>query len=174
MSSSSRQTESPASDTVAGFVAPIPIPRFEEFQAVMRQGLRISSPHFVLHCCPSSTATQATTAAIDNRIGALLPKRWAKKAVRRNLLRRKIYALAALHLPALAQAANQQLDCVVRLRASWLASDFPSAASCALRDVAGQELTQLFTQAQSKLSKQGSAAFTPSSGPKPTAQAKHG
>lgn len=128
----------------------MPIPSFAEFQAVMRQGWRVSSPHFVLHCCPC-LHTKPAQQALPNRIGALLPKRWAKKAVRRNLLRRKIYATAAGHLPALAQAAGHTLDCVVRLRGSWAAQAYPSARSELLKHEVGQELDALFAQAQGKI-----------------------
>ena len=134
----------------------------------MRQGLRVSSPHFVLHCCPKiSRPAHANGASIGkssntgNRIGALLPKRWAKKAVRRNLLRRKIYAIAASHLPALSQTAGQALDCVVRLRASWAVQAYPSASSPKLRQELGQELNTLFVLAQRKILSQGSDAFAP-------------
>ncbi len=134
--------------------APVVIPRFEEFQAVMRQGLRISSQHFVLHCCPRAALVPENQAARQpscSRIGALLPKRWAKKAVRRNLLRRKIYALAAGQLPVLTQAAGADLDCIVRLRAAWAVAEYPSASSDALRQSLDAELQQLFAQAAGKL-----------------------
>ena len=129
------------------------IPQFEEFQAVMRQGLRYHSPHFMLHCAPRTAAAATAPAAgiKGNRIGALLPKRWAKKAVRRNALRRKIYALARLQLPLLAASAGQPVDCVVRLRAAWLAADFPSARSPALQRELDSELHALFALAQSKI-----------------------
>ena len=145
-----------ASDALAGFVAPIAplhiIPQFEEFQAVMRQGLRYSSAHFMLHCAPRTLGSAGASAGSkDSRIGALLPKRWAKKAVRRNALRRKIYALARLQLPLLTASAGQPVDCVVRLRAAWLAADFPSARSPALQRELDSELHALFALAQSKI-----------------------
>ena len=143
----------PASDTLAGFAVPTArlqtIPQFEEFQTVMRQGLRFGSPHFMLHCCPSQHDKAA--AGGYNRIGALLPKRWAKKAVRRNALRRKIYALARQSLPLLAKSAGQPIDCVLRLRAAWLPADFPSAKSPALQSQLDTELRALFALAESKI-----------------------
>lgn len=142
-----------ASEALAGFVAPVPIPKFEEFQAIMRQGLRYSSEHFMLHCAPrQSPATQPKSGGGQrNRIGALLPKRWAKKAVRRNALRRQIYALARQRLPLLAQAAGQPVDCVVRLRAAWPAAVFVSASSPAFKQSVERELAALFTLVQGKL-----------------------
>jgi ribonuclease P protein component len=142
----------------------------------MRQGLRVSSPHFVLHCCPTisrpapaSGNSIGTSRTSSNRIGALLPKRWAKKAVRRNLLRRKIYAIAASHLPALSQAAGLALDCVVRLRASWAVQAYPSASSPKLRQELGQELNTLFAQAQRKIASHGHGVFAPATLPSKTA-----
>jgi len=146
-----------ASDTLAGFVTPAAspqsIPQFEEFQAVMRQGLRYQPALHMLHCAPRTAAALAapTTGIKGNRIGALLPKRWAKKAVRRNALRRKIYALAQDSLPRLALAAGQPIDCVVRLRAAWPVADFPSAKSPALQRELDSELRTLFALAQSKI-----------------------
>lgn len=143
--------ENKSSEALAAFVAPIPIPSFAEFQAAMQQGLRVSSPHFVLHCSPRP-------AGQPNRIGALLPKRWAKKAVRRNMLRRKIYACAATWQNQLAQTASNSFDCVVRLRAQWQASAYPSASSRQLRQEVCVELTALFAQAQRKLQQRATPA----------------
>ena len=140
----------------------VPIPKFEEFQTVMRSGQRYSSEHFMLHCAPRQGAcpAQATGAVGVNRIGALLPKRWAKKAVRRNALRRQIYALAQQGLPVLAQAIGQPLDCVVRLRAAWPATAFISASSPAFKQSVAAELAALFALAQRK-----ARSFAPASAP---------
>lgn len=161
-----------ASEALAGFATPVPIPRFEEFQTVMRLGLRYSSEHFMLHCTPRQGAgTQRGLSSHSdkqpNRIGALLPKRWAKKAVRRNALRRQIYALARQRLPLLAQTAGQPLDCVVRLRAAWPAAAFVSASSPVFKQSVESELAALFTLAQGKI-----RPFTPSDAQQPTGAAK--
>jgi ribonuclease P protein component len=125
----------------------------------MRLGQRYSSEHFMLHCAPRPAAPKLQT----NRIGALLPKRWAKKAVRRNALRRQIYVLARQRLPLLAQAAGQPVDCVLRVRAAWSATVFISASSAAFKQSVEQELAALFTLAQGKM-----RPFAPSSSPKPS------
>lgn len=120
----------------------------------MRLGLRYSSEHFMLHCAPRQNGCSVISQAGDrqaNRIGALLPKRWAKKAVRRNALRRQIYALARQRLPLLAQATGQPLDCVVRLRAAWPATAFVSASSAAFKQSVEGELAALFTLVQGKI-----------------------
>lgn len=69
----------------------------------------------------------------------MVPKRWARRAVTRNLLRRQIYEIGrelSSHLPAVAM--------VVRLRSGFSRQQFPSASSEALKRQARQELLQLF------------------------------
>ncbi len=68
----------------------------------------------------------------------MLPKRWARRAVTRNALRRQIYAVAALATELPVQAL------VVRLRRAFDVREFPSASSDALKRAARAELTQLF------------------------------
>jgi ribonuclease P protein component len=71
-----------------------------------------------------------------------LPKRHAKRAVTRNLLRRQIRAAVEQLQPALAPGLW-----VVRLRAPFDRRQFPSARSTALRDAARAELGQLLQRA---------------------------
>ena len=68
----------------------------------------------------------------------LLPKRWAKRAVTRNTLRRQIYATASLLQDQLPRQAV-----VVRLRAGFSRSVFTSATSTALKQAARSELLHL-------------------------------
>ena len=68
----------------------------------------------------------------------LVPKRWARRAVTRNTLRRQIYAVARE-----LTAGLPQLPMVVRLRSGFSREDFPSATSDALRREARAELLQL-------------------------------
>ena len=69
-----------------------------------------------------------------------MPKRWARRAVTRNAIRRQIYALAdGAPLP---QAAH-----VVRLRSGFDRSRFASASSDALKRAVRAELEQLFARA---------------------------
>ncbi len=75
-------------------------------------------------------------------LGALLPKRWAKRAVTRNLLRRQIYSVGAQYAPALVPAAY-----VVRLRRGFDPAAFVSASSAPLRLAVRTELVQLFGSA---------------------------
>ncbi|MBS0317340.1 MAG: ribonuclease P protein component [Proteobacteria bacterium] len=72
----------------------------------------------------------------------MLPKRWARRAVTRNTLRRQIYSVAAEFEPRLAQAAH-----LVRLRSGFDRRLFPSATSEALRRAVRTELQQLLASA---------------------------
>ena len=71
-------------------------------------------------------------------IGAIVPKRWAKRAVTRNLLKRQIHQVSMLHEDLFPCAAH-----VVRLRTAFDAHVFSSAASPALRKLVADELLQL-------------------------------
>ena len=95
---------------------------------------------------PELSTDNAPTAAnsVDNissppssGVGFVIPKRHARRAVTRNLIRRSMRsALQAHALPA--------GTWVVRLRAPFDARQFPSAASVALREAVRAELVQLF------------------------------
>ncbi len=78
----------------------------------------------------------------DAWIGALVPKRWAKRAVTRNAIKRQIYTLSLQLTPPLPQAAH-----VVRLRSTFDRKQFESATSPALKQAVRGELEQLFARA---------------------------
>lgn len=82
-------------------------------------------------------------AAAPIRLGAVVPKRHARRAVTRSLLKRQIYAAARRHADALPQGWW-----VVRLRAPFDRAVFASAASPALRRLARAELDALFVAAR--------------------------
>lgn len=73
----------------------------------------------------------------------MVPKRWAKRAVTRNAIKRQIYHVSNALEPALAQSAH-----VVRLRAAFDRKQFVSATSDALKAAVRAELLQLFARAQ--------------------------
>ena len=92
-----------------------------DFDAVMDTGVQASTPHFALH---------VKTPTAVNRIGAVVPKRWAKRAVTRNTIRRQIYALAAHRtwpLPA--------SDRVIRLRKAFDTQVFESRGSVGVTNI---------------------------------------
>lgn len=70
-------------------------------------------------------------------LGAVLPKRLARRAVTRNLLRRQIRAAVERHLATLPPGLW-----LVRLRAGFDRASFVSAASETLRCAARAELDQ--------------------------------
>ena len=75
-------------------------------------------------------------------LGALVPKRWAKRAVTRNLIKRQIYNVASLYESRFPEAAL-----VVRLRAGFDRQHFVSAASDQLKKAVRMEIELLLTTA---------------------------
>lgn len=124
--------------------------QWSEFQAVMSAGSVARTPHFVLHQwqAPVKASTgsgfEKTPALFVDGVwmmGALTPKRWAKRAVTRNLIRRQVHAVSREFEKSLTPTAY-----VVRLRAAFNPRVFMSASSQALRQVVRKELVQLFEQ----------------------------
>ena len=68
----------------------------------------------------------------------MAPKRWAKRAVTRNAIKRQIYTVSASLKSHLPQAAF-----LVRLRREFSRKDYPSASSTALKDAVRSELLDL-------------------------------
>jgi ribonuclease P protein component len=109
-----------------------------QFQAVLAGGTLARTAHFALH----HVAIDALGGALfpvgnDAWLGAMVPKRWAKRAVTRNAIKRQVYAVSAEH--SLAPAAH-----VVRLRSGFDRKIFISASSDALKLAVRLELQQLF------------------------------
>ncbi len=93
---------------------------------------------------PGSVGPKTALFAVrDAWIGALVPKRWAKRAVTRNAIKRQIYTVSQAALPPLPVAAH-----VVRLRAGFDREQFISASSQALKRAVRGELQELFARAQ--------------------------
>jgi ribonuclease P protein component len=127
-----------------------------QFQAVLAGGTVAKTAHFALHRSPLQGARPAPESAPPNPVagatalfdipavwmGALVPKRWARRAVTRNAIKRQIYAVAELYEARLPQAAH-----VVRLRAAFDRAQFKSASSDALKQAVRAELLQLLSQA---------------------------
>jgi ribonuclease P protein component len=135
-----------------------------QFQAVLAGRTIARTRHFALHCAaldladtasanfneaPSSNAlpTGRTTtqpglfAVNDVWVGAMVPKRWAKRAVTRNAIKRQIYMVCVELKPQFEMAAH-----VVRLRSGFDKAEFVSASSTALKSAVRQELNQLFAK----------------------------
>lgn len=142
-----------------------------QFQAAMAGGTVARTAHFALHrlaldagsAALSPLADGAGTApahaakplfsAVDVWLGAMVPKRWARRAVTRNAIKRQIYSVAMALDPPLMAAAH-----VVRLRTTFDRKQFVSASSEALKQAVRAELLQLFARA------------APRSGPPPGAR----
>jgi ribonuclease P protein component len=120
-----------------------------QFDAAMNpaKGAKVlgKTQHFCLHA-GLSIEQQYSSAAL---VGVVLPKRWAKSAVRRNLLRRAIYQQAQ-GLPQLQSLPDTHTALVVvRLTCGFAQTAFRSARSKVLQQAVNVELQNLFLNAQS-------------------------
>ncbi|WP_114471249.1 ribonuclease P protein component [Pseudorhodoferax soli] len=120
-----------------------------QFQAVMAGTTVSRTAHFALHriALPAPLAEEQADArplfpVDDCWIGAVLPKRWARRAVTRNAIRRQIYAVCGEHAAALPAAVH-----VVRLRSGFDRKQFISATSVQLKQAVRGELEQLVRRA---------------------------
>lgn len=115
--------------------------------------------HFALHrnalnarATPMPSGRQGEAQGLfplqDMWIGAMVPKRWAKRAVTRNAIKRQIYTVSAGFSHQSPQAAF-----VVRLRRDFSRTEFVSASSEQLKQAVRAEvrvLMQTLLQLESK------------------------
>ncbi|HEX2540773.1 MAG TPA: ribonuclease P protein component [Caldimonas sp.] len=142
--------------------------RSVDFERVLRVRSRATTAHFAVHhlaalpsapararrirSAPDLSTSQGIRGAspVDDCaseapqpdgqwLGAVVPKRHARRAVTRSLIKRQIYAAAERHRTELAAGLW-----VVRLRAPFDRQRFPSAASAALKLGSRTELDALF------------------------------
>ena len=117
-----------------------------QFQAVLGGLLVAKTSHFALHRVELNAAVCATASALlkplfpiqETWFGAMAPKRWAKRAVTRNVIKRQIYTVSA-SLTQLPQPAAF----LVRLRREFSREDYPSATSTSLKEAVRAELLVL-------------------------------
>lgn len=153
-----------------------------QFQAAMAGGTVSRTAHFALHrlvldAAGSNPASGAASAAAPTGpgslpptqgpqalfvvqgvwLGAMVPKRWARRAVTRNTIKRQIYTVGATFEARLPQAAH-----VVRLRTAFDRKQFVSATSDQLKQAVRAELLQLFGHA-ARRSGGAAAASAPAS-----------
>lgn len=103
------------------------------------------TPHFALHRASLDSLHEGRRLfpVVDTWVGVLLPKRWAKRAITRNAIRRQIYETARLR----AQTVGlPEAALVVRLRTAFSRQTFVSATSDALKQAVRAELEQLYAQ----------------------------
>jgi ribonuclease P protein component len=141
------------------------IVRSVDFERVLGSPIRARSTHFAVHFLESrpsqpakprsqavstelstGLAPQEGVAVDDSRpdacwLGAVVPKRHARRSVTRNLLKRQIRRTAG------EQAGLTPGLWVVRLRSPFDRKTFSSASSDALRALAGEELATVFADA---------------------------
>jgi len=115
-----------------------------QFQAVLAGATVARTVHFALHRC-ALDAPPGAASLFDSQdvwLGAMVPKRWARRAVTRNAIKRQIYSIGAASGHALPQAAH-----VVRLRAGFDRKEFVSAISDPLKAAVRAEIQQLLERA---------------------------
>lgn len=139
--------------------------RSQDFERALASPAWLRSAHFSLHHAVDVATVTAhedgkgelstgqadiTTPPVDDltgrgvstglatRLGLVVPKRHARRSVTRNLLKRQMRAAAERHAEHLAPGAW-----VLRLRSPFARSDFPSAASEALRQAVRRELDEM-------------------------------
>ena len=131
-----------------------------QFQAVLAGTTVARSEHFALHRSELPLQSDSVAKAnesgretkdmlseprswplfpvLDLWMGAMVPKRWAKRAVTRNAIKRQIYTVSAVFSPQHRQAAF-----VVRLRRDFSRKVYLSASSDQLKQVVRSELLSL-------------------------------
>ena len=113
-----------------------------QFQAVLGGVLIAKTSHFALHRAELDALNTVKASALFPArvawIGAMAPKRWAKRAVTRNAIKRQIYNVSASLSSFLPQAAF-----LVRLRCEFSRKEFPSASSVAMKEAVRAELLVL-------------------------------
>ena len=131
-----------------------------QFQAALAGGTVSRTPHFALHrlhlgeTSVGSSSLQADDSQVQVAqvalfqpkavwLGAMVPKRWARRAVTRNAIKRQIYVISAQYEVRMPCAAH-----VVRLRAGFDRKQFISATSTLLKQAVRLELEQLFERAE--------------------------
>ncbi len=121
-----------------------------QFQAVLAGATVARTAHFALHRraldVPVTSADGSPGEPLFDRqvawVGAMVPKRWARRAVTRNAIKRQIYIVSAAATDSLPTAAH-----VVRLRAGFDRKQFVSASSALLKAAVRAELQQLLARA---------------------------
>ena len=123
-----------------------------QFQAVLAGFIVSKTDHFALHRNRldiepvmaqkgNGSATRLLFRVQATWIGAVVPKRWAKRAVTRNLIKRQIYSVSdefSQHCPLAAF--------VVRLRHGFARTEFVSASSAQLKYAVRTELRTLMRE----------------------------
>ena len=112
-----------------------------QFQAVLGGQTVSKTSHFAMHCKAVDITLPGELHPLFTPgvwLGAMVPKRWAKRAVTRNSIKRQIYAIGmGLNL------CSPSAAYVVRLRQEFSRKNFPSASSVTLQEAVRAELIDL-------------------------------
>jgi ribonuclease P protein component len=124
----------------------------EQYQAVLAGTTVARTAHFAMHSSAKDATAQKPAQSTQERnalfnadgvwLGAMVPKRWAKRAVTRNLIKRQIYNVANRYEALLPVTAH-----VIRLRAGFDRQEFISAASDQLKKTVKTEIELLLNKA---------------------------
>lgn len=156
---------------------------FERALGAGPAGVVARSTHFVLHFVPPpeaparpdarSTAAELSTGHVPSdsqavdcpagagpqpQVGAVIPKRWARRSVTRNLLKRQVFASFERQSPPIPPGVW-----VVRLRSTFDREQFRSSASEVLKHTARGELDALLGQGLARVRRAGTAPRPPAS-----------
>jgi ribonuclease P protein component len=118
---------------VAGFPKAARLLKTDEFSSVFRLRPWSRTGHFVVYGCPSGGLA---------RLGLVIGKKYAPRAVTRNLVRR-----LAREIFRLQRAELQGWDIVVRLHKRFDKKAMPSGSSETLKDLCRREIVTLLTKA---------------------------
>jgi ribonuclease P protein component len=118
----------------------------EQFQAVLASATIVRTAHFAMHrSALNETASVSPGTELFRPagvwLGAMVPKRWAKRAVTRNLIKRQIYSVAVRYETMLPKVAH-----VVRLHAGFDRVQYTSASSIELKIAVRSEIELLFSK----------------------------
>ena len=120
-----------------------------QFQAVLAGAIVARTMHFALHRNALDVMNMQTVVSKthdspelfplqDIWLGAMVPKRWAKRAVTRNAIKRLIYTVSNDFSPRVSDTGW-----VVRLRRDFSRKEFVSASSEALKQLVRSEVQVL-------------------------------
>ena len=120
-----------------------------QFQAVLAGAIVARTMHFALHRNALDVMNMQTVVSKthdspelfplqDIWLGAMVPKRWAKRAVTRNAIKRQIYTVSNDFSPRVSDTGW-----VVRLRRDFSRKEFVSASSEALKQQVRSEVQAL-------------------------------
>jgi ribonuclease P protein component len=143
----------------------------KRFQAVLATRPCSKSAHFMLHyravdklsTAPPSDSTplvdDSGVRPVPVSLGLVVPKRHARRAVTRNLVRREARAQMTQRVDHLPPG-----DWVLRLRAPFDRTTFSSAASAALLSLVRDEITRLIADGLRSVAKASARVASPAAG----------